>query len=160
MFTTEEFECLAGRYMDRIFRLAFGCLKSQADADDVTQTVLLRLYEADKEFESDAHLKNWLVRVTVNECRKFWRSPWRRTEDFEDYAGTLTFEQARYEELFGAIMALDKKYRMVIVLYYFEGYSISEIAALLDLPPATVGTRLSRARNKLKDYLTEACCCE
>ena len=60
----------------------------------------------------------------------------------------------------GAIMALDKKYRMVIVLYYFEGYSISEIAALLDLPPATVGTRLSRARNKLKDYLTEACCCE
>lgn len=56
--------------MDAVFRLAFSYLKSRADADDITQTVLLRFYETDKVFESDAHVKNWLLRVTVNECRK------------------------------------------------------------------------------------------
>ena len=77
----EQFVQQARQYMDMIFRLAFSWLKSQADADDVTQTVLLRLYESDKEFDSDDHLKHWLIRVTVNECRKHWRSPWSRTED-------------------------------------------------------------------------------
>lgn len=83
----------AQRYMDDLFRLAFSWLKSRADADDVTQTVLLRLYETDKIFESEEHVRHWLVRVTINECKKYWRSPWRRTEDFTDYANTLVFEQ-------------------------------------------------------------------
>ena len=56
--------------MDAVFRLAFSYLKSRADADDITQTVLLRFYETAQVFESDAHVKNWLLRVTVNECRK------------------------------------------------------------------------------------------
>ena len=74
--------------MDSIFRLAFGCLKSRADAENVTQTVLLRLYQRRDPFAGEDHLKHWLVRVTLNECKKYWRSPWRHTEDFAAYADT------------------------------------------------------------------------
>lgn len=155
MFSEEQFTSLATRYMDMIFRLAFGYLKSGADADDVTQTVLLRLYDAGKSFESDAHLKHWLLRVTVNECKKLLRSPWRRTEDFETYAETLSFDGPEYAGLFEAIMALDGKCRAAVVLHYCEGYSISEISALLRVPAGTVGTRLKRAREKLRDYLSD-----
>lgn len=151
-----QFNIYAEQYMDTVFRLAFSTVKSKADADDITQNVLLKLYESKKEFESDAHVKHWLIRVTVNECKKLWRSPWNRTEDFEEYSASLVFEEKRYNDLYHAIMSLDKKYRMIIVLYYYEGCSISDISALLGLPIGTVGTRLSRAREKLKNWLTEA----
>lgn len=145
----------AQRYMDNLFRLAFSWLKSRADADDVTQTVLLRLYETDKIFESEEHVRHWLVRVTINECKKYWRSPWRRTEDFTDYANTLVFEQPKASGLFDAVMALGPKYRIVIFLYYYEGYSIEEISQVLKLPRGTVGTRLKRGREQLKQTLSE-----
>ena len=151
----EQFVQQVQQYMDMIFRLAFSWLKSQADADDVTQTVLLRLYESDKVFDSEDHLKHWLIRVTLNECRKHWRTPWSRTEDYTDYVNTLVFEQPQYNDLFDAVMALDTKYRVVIYLYYYEGYSIEEIARLLNQPSGTVGTRLKRAREKLKKVLSE-----
>ena len=71
MVVEENFTSLAQKYMDTVFRLAFSYLKSRADADDVTQNVLLALYRTDKAFESEAHVKNWLIRVTINECKKF-----------------------------------------------------------------------------------------
>lgn len=155
MLTKERFIQLAQVHMDHIFRLAFNCLKSRADADDVTQTVLLRLYETDKTFDSDDHLKYWLVRVTINECKKYWRSPWWRTEDFEDYANSLIADEPQDSSLFDAVMALNQKYRIVIFLYYYEGYTIEEIAKLLNLPRGTIGTRLKRARERLKKNLSE-----
>ena len=151
----EQFLDLAQRHMDAVVRRAFSCLKSRTDADDVTQTVLLRLYETDTTFESDEHAKYWLIRVTLNECKKHWRSPWRHTEDYAEYANTLTFEQPRYSEVFDAVMALDPKYRVVIYLYYYEGYKIEEIAGLLHLRSGTVGTRLARAKERLKRILSE-----
>lgn len=156
MPTKEQFIQLAQTYMDTVFRLAFSYLKSRTDADDVTQNVLLALYKTNKTFESDAHVKHWLIRVTVNECKKHWRSPWRKAESFEDYAAGLVFQEPQHSDLFQAIMALEQKYRTVIVLYYYEGYSIAEIAELLRIPQGTVGTRLRRAREQLKHYLTEA----
>lgn len=155
MITKEEFVRLAQTNMDAVFRLAFSYLKNRSDADDITQTVLLRLLETNKVFENDAHAKNWLLRVAVNECKKYWRSPWNKTECIEDYADALIFEEPRYSELFQAIMDLEQKYRVVIVLYYYEGYAIKEVAEILRIPQGTVGTRLSRAREQLKHYLQE-----
>lgn len=155
MLTKEEFARMAALHMDAVFRLAFSYLKNRADADDVTQTALLRLYETNKVFESDAHVKHWLLRVTINECKRRWRSSWSRTECLEDYVNELVFEERPYSDLFQAIMALDKKYRTVIVLYYYEGYALAEIATLLGIPQGTVGTRLRRAREQLKRYLLE-----
>ncbi|MCL2002710.1 MAG: hypothetical protein FWG72_01745 [Oscillospiraceae bacterium] len=91
MFADEQFTQHAQEYMDVIFRVAFNYLKSRADADDVTQNVLLKLYCTDKVFESDGHMKHWLLRVTVNECKKALLSPWRRAEPLEDYAASLPF---------------------------------------------------------------------
>lgn len=161
MFTREQFTALAQEHMDMIFRIAFTYLGSREDADDVVQNTLLALYRADTPFQSGEHVKAWLIRVAVNECKKILRSPWRRRgAPLEDFAGTLAFEDARDGELFSAIMALEEKYRAVIVLYYYEGWSIAETARLLGIPAATAGTRLARARERLKRYLTEAECYE
>ena len=155
MLSTEEFKRCAQEYMDVVFRVAFSCLRSQTDAEDVTQEVLLRLYETDYVFESRAHIKNWLVKVTYNECRKFWRRLWRRHENIDDYAEQLAFEETDCQDLFTAVMKLDRVKRIVVVLYYLEGYQIQEIAGILKIPPGTVGTRLARARKELRKYLEE-----
>ena len=155
MLDTAQFNAYAAKYMDTVFRLAFSMLKSPADADDVTQNVLLSLYRTDYQFESDEHVRSWLMKVTVNECRKVWRRPFRSHENIDDYAETLAFEDPSYRDLFEAIMQLDRDKRTVIVLYYIEGYSIKEIAEILDVPAATIGTRLARARAKLAQYLKE-----
>ena len=155
MLDTAQFNAYAAKYMDTVFRLAFSMLKSPADADDVTQNVLLSLYRAEYQFESDEHVRSWLMKVTVNECRKVWRRPFRRHENIDDYAETLAFENPSYRDLFEAIMQLDRDKRTVIVLYYIEGYSIKEIAEILGAPAATIGTRLARARAKLAQYLKE-----
>lgn len=153
--TDQQFVPLAQRYMDTIFRIAYSYLRSQTDADDVTQDVLIQLYKTDTAFESDDHLKHWLIRVTVNRCKNIFRSPWRKVEDIADYENSLTFEAPEHRELFDAVMALDKRYRLPVLLYYYEGYSQKEIAGLLSLPEETVRTRLFRARGKLKATLTE-----
>ncbi len=155
MLDTGQFDALAAKYMDMIYRLAFSWLKSPADADDVTQEVLLRLYHTDREFENEEHVRNWLMKVTVNECRNVWRRPFRSHENIEDYMETLAFEDAGCRDLFEAILHLDKVKRLTVVLYYIEGYSLKEIAEILGIPAATAGTRLSRARKELARYLKE-----
>ena len=100
MFTKEQFSYLAKRYMDTVFRLAFNYTKSQSEADDVTQEVLIKLYRTDKEFESEDHIKHWIIRVTINECKKTFLSPWKRIEPIEDYASTLSFTSPEHSELF------------------------------------------------------------
>ena len=151
----EEFAVFAGKYMDMIYRVAYSWMKNSHDANDVTQEVLIQLYRTTKEFESDSHMKNWLIRVTVNHCKMLFRSPRNHMEDIEDYAETLGFEDKSYLDLFCAVMKLDKKYRVPLLLFYYEGYSTQEIANLLGLPGKTVSTRLFRAKTKLKVYLKE-----
>ena len=109
----------------------------------------------DKAFESDAHVKNWLIRVTVNRCKNVLRAPWHKAEDIADYENTLVFDQPQYRELFEAVMSLDRRYRLPVLLYYYEGYRQREIAGLLGIPEETVRTRLARAREKLKHILSE-----
>lgn len=156
MFTDEHFTYLADKYMDTIFRLAFSYMKSQADADDITQNVLVKLYRTNRDFQSEAHLKNWLIRVTINECKQAFRSPWRRTEDIQEYANTLDLPTEDHRDLFCLVMNLPPKYRVVLYLYYYEDHTSDEIAKMLDIPAATVRTRLARGREKLKKLLMEA----
>lgn len=156
MFTDEHFTYLADKYMDTIFRLAFSYMKSRPDADDITQNVLLKLYRTNTDFQSESHLKNWLIRVTINECKQAFRSPWRRTEDIEDYANTLALPSEEHHDLFRTVMSLPPKYRVVLYLHYYEDHTSDEIARMLDIPAATVRTRLARGREKLKKVLTEA----
>lgn len=150
MWTNAEFSGLAEKYMDMIFRLAYTYLKNPYDADDVTQEVLLQLYKAEKPFASEAHIKNWLIRVTINRCKNMFRGFWQRYLPIEDYASSLSFESPEQSDLFLTVMGLDKKYRIPLMLYYYDGYSIREISQLLSLPEKTVVTRLLRGRKQLK----------
>ena len=156
MVTDEQFTQYAEQHIDTIFRVALSYIKSRADADDITQNVLLKLYRTDKVFDSDAHIKHWLIRVTINECKKTLVSPWRCSEPIEDYASTLTFSTPEHSELFYAVMDLPKKYRVAVFLYYYEDYSADEISQLIGIPKATVYTHLKRGREQLKITLTEA----
>ena len=151
-----EFELLVRRYMDMVFRLAFSYMKSASDADDVTQNVLLRLLRSTKPFESEEHARFWLVRVTMNECKRALRSQWRKAGDIEEYANELHFETQEHSDLFYAVMELPEKYRTAIYLYYYEDYYTDEIARLTGTPAATVRTRLRRGRELLRAGLEEA----
>ena len=151
-----QFEEIAGRYRDNLFAIAFQYTKNAADADDMAQIALIKCYQAKKPFEDEQHIRRWLIRVTVNECKRYLVSPWRRyTAPIEDYAETLGFETPEQSALFFAVMELPQKYRVPVHLYYYEGYSIREIAKLLGVPAPTVGTRLARGRERLRQLLKE-----
>ena len=125
-----EFIPLARCYMDTVFRVAYSHLRCRADAEDVTQEVLLALYRREQPFENEEHVKHWLIRLTVNRCKSVFRAPWHRMEDISDYEESLVFEEPRHREVFEAVMSLEQKYRLPVFLYYYEGYHHWEIAQM------------------------------
>lgn len=151
----EKLETLAEKYMDMIYRVAYSWTKNSDDANDVTQDVLIKLFKTNEEFESDSHIKNWLIKVTINQCKRLFRSTWNKMKDLSDYAETIGFEDESHLDLFLAVMKLDKKYRVPLMLFYYEGYSTKEISSFLGIPEKTISTRLFRAKAKLKEYLKE-----
>ena len=154
--TDPQFTELTTKYIDTVYRLALTRMKNVPEAEDITQTVFLKLYREPKPFASESHVKHWLIRVTINECNKVFRNPFRAAENIADYVNTLRFETAEQSDLFDAVMALSEKYRLPIFLYYYEEYSTAEISKLLKLPVPTVITRLRRGREQLKQHLQEA----
>ncbi len=151
----EQFERAARTYGDTIYRVACHALRDRQEAEDVTQTVLLRLYQQKEDFDGEEHLKRWLLRVAVNESRKILRSPWRkRRVSLEEWDAAE--EPTEDSGVLDAVMALDTKYRLPVYLYYYEELSVAEVAQVLKTNPSTVQTRLQRAREKLKAVLTEA----
>lgn len=155
--TDETFEQLARAYGDMLYRVAYHALKNRADAEDVVQTVLLKLYQQENSFDGEAHIKHWLLRVTVNESRRLLRSFWRRRAvPLEQRDGTTELPEIQKSEVFEAVMALDAKYRLSIYLYYYEECSVKEVAAAMGVNPSTVQTWLQRARARLRKTLSEA----
>lgn len=154
--TSEQFTPLAERYLDMVYRLALNYGKDPSLADDVTQEVFLRLLRSRTEFQGEEHIKAWLIRVTVNECKRSLGSPWRKTEPLEDEAVSVPFPDREHRELFQLVMGLPPKYRVALYLHYYEGYTAAEIGAMLRIPRATVLTRLRRGREQLKTMLMEA----
>ena len=155
MLTKEEFACAVRDHKDTVFRVAFGYMKNRDDADDITQNVFLKLFKSDTAFETPEHLRSWLIRVAVNECKSVFRMPWRKMENIEDYAEQLAMPTPKHTELLSTVMGMPEKYRVIIYLFYYEEYSTEEIAGLLGIPAATVRTRLARGRKRLKNILTE-----
>lgn len=155
MFTEEEFNNLVKTYMDTVFRLALNYVQCSHTADDITQNVFIKLFHSNKSFENEDHIRYWLIRVTINESKKILISPWRKTVSIEEYMETVSFPTLEHSDLFYAVMALPKKYRVVIYLHYYEGYSTEEISELIGIPSATVRTQLKRGRALLKSGLEE-----
>ena len=154
--TDEAFARAARTYGDTIYRVAYHALSSPHDAEDVMQTVRLRLYEHKKDFESEEHMKHWILRVAVNESRRVLRSFWRRTAvPMEEWRETAAPEDPARAEVLEAVMALEPKYRVAVYLYYYEGLSAAETAAAMRANVSTVQTWLLRARERLRRALND-----
>ena len=148
----EFFDRAVQCWQDMVFRLALHQLGSYADADDAVQEVFLRLWRQKVPFASDAHLRRWLMRVTVNWYRDQLRSPWRkRRGDWDSLENQPAFETPEQGELYQAVMSLPEKYRTVLDLFYYEELSVREIGEVLGLSQSAVTTRLSRARKLLRE---------
>ncbi len=138
-------------YKDTVYRLALSYTKSKEDAEDVCQTVFLKLME---QSALPKNVKAWLMQVTANTCRNLLRSSWwRRTEPLADDLPLSVPEDL--SDIYQAVMSMTPKYRVVIYLRYYEGYSTKEIAELLKISQTAVTTRLSRSREMLKELLKE-----
>ena len=150
-----EAERLVETYSDLILRLSYTYLKSTEDAKDICQTVFLRMLEKPRKFESPEHERAWIIRAAVNLCKDQLKSHWRRTTVDLEAARAVPAPEAEEGSLLAAVNLLPPKYRTVIYLYYYEGYSANEIAQLLGEKPATVATQLSRGREKLRTHLEQ-----
>jgi len=149
-FTQEEAERVVEAYSDLILRVSYTYLHSTYDAQDICQTVFLRLLTTGKTFQSAAHEKAWIIRAAINASKDVLGSAWRRkTCDLEACAEAAAPE-GEEGSLLAAVKRLPEKYRIVIYLHYYEGYTAREIGALLGANPATIGTRLNRGRQQLK----------
>ena len=144
------------KYADRVFAAAFAVCRDRADADDVTQDTFMRYMTHERDFQSEEHVKAWLLRVAVNRARDLARSFWRKNRTpWEETMTQLPFAEPADSRLFAAVMALPERYRTAIHLFYYEDMSVAQIARLLGTREGTVKSRLSRGRRLLKNTLME-----
>lgn len=158
-----EPERLVRTYADLILRLSYSYLGSTHDAEDICQTVFLKLLERREPFADTEHERAWVIRVTINLCKNLLTSAARRTSVDLASAGEPTDEQAAIEdayvrseesrEVLEAVAQLPANYRLAVFLHYYESYSIRQIAQLTDQSEATVAAHLSRGRSKLRRLL-------
>ncbi len=154
---TKEYERLVTLYLDCIYRIALNGCKNDMDAEDVVQNTFMKLLEKEECFADDEQAKFWLIRVAMNECKSLWRTSWKRkVTSMEDLSAEPAFVMPERSELYYAVRELPVKYRQVVHLYYFEDYSVREIAGIMKLSETAVQNRLLRARQKLKEKLKEA----
>ena len=144
------------QYSPMLLRLAATRLPSEADAEDAVQEAFIRLLYRRPVFQDAEHEKAWLIRVTLQRAADIRRKKSRANETpLDAVMETCGPDREPETELLSAVRALPEKYGAVIHLYYYEGYSVKEIAKLLGLPAPTVGTRLARGRERLRQMLKE-----
>ena len=141
---------IVNTHSSSMLRAAYAVLRNRDDAEDAVQEAFIKLMEAQPAFNDEEHAKAWLLRVTINLSKNMLKASSRKNESVTEDA---SYTENESDEVLYCVMKLEEKYRTVIHLYYYEGYSIKEIASILKLPSATVGTRLKRARAKLKNML-------
>ncbi len=135
------------KHSDMVYRLAVARVKNKYDADDILQEVFLRFIKCKDKVENDEHLKALLIRITINCSKSLLTSSWfKRTEPLSE---TLSVWD-EYSDTLDAVLRLPQKYRTVIHMHYYMGYSVDEIASILKSKPSTVKSWLHRARQKLK----------
>lgn len=138
-------------YMTDMYRVALAILMNDEDAADAIQDTILVCWEKINTLKHIQFFKTWMTRILINKCYKIRKST-KILEELEEYEEPSACDEYNLE-LKEALALLDEKYRIVMTLFYSEGYHIDEIAKILDIPKSTVQTRLKRAREKLaRDY--------
>lgn len=151
--TNDKFIETVKRNSQRLYVIAFSYLQSKYDAEDVLQNTFLKLWNSNKDFESDEHIDKWLTKVCINDCKNVFALPFRKHKSLEDEYDLSTFDKYFNIDLYNAVLSLNKKERLVVMLFYYDDLSIKEISALAGIKESTVKSLLKRSREKLKQRL-------
>ena len=137
------------RYKSMLFRIAYSYLGNRHDCEDILQEAFIRLCYKAPEFPSGEDEKRWLIRVTINLCKSHLRSFWNRNrQNIEEHE--LFAPEPEDKEILQEILRLPQNYKIVIYLYYIEGYKVTEIAKILKVGESAVKMRLKRGREQLR----------
>ena len=155
--TEKDIENLVEKYGDMVLRISCTYLKDKADAEDVLQDLFLQIVDKKPVFHDEKHEKFWIVRATINLCKNRLKLFWSRNRcSMDELSETPSYDKYSTDTaVFNAVMALSRKYRIVIYMFYYEGYSTEEIAKLTGKNGATVRSLLHRARKQLQEKLKE-----
>ena len=154
MRSEEEINTAIEQYADTVKRICIVHLKNHADTEDIFQTVFLKYALSSAVFENTEHEKAWFIRVTINACRDLLRSFFRsRTVPLDVLADQEAPSFADNREVLEAVLSLPAKYRDVVYLHYYEGYTAPQIGEILEKKTNTVYTLLTRAREQLRSLL-------
>jgi RNA polymerase sigma-70 factor (ECF subfamily) len=147
----EYIQQVVTKYSQNIIRVAFTYMKNIADAEDIMQETFLSFMQQNPAFESEEHEKAWFIRVAINKSKDYLKSGWFKNK--VPLTDDLSYLPEEERGVLEEVMKLDKKYRIPIHLFYYEGYSINEIADIMQTKPSTIKTWLSRGKNILKNRL-------
>lgn len=149
------FEQVLRKYADDVTRVCVIHCGNQTDAEDCFQNVFFKLYRSNMTFESEAHIRAWLIRVAINECIDWHRQVWKKRITLSDQIGIYTEQSSveREDSILPYLGKLPFKYRSVLYCYYYEDMKVEEISAQLSIPQNTVKTHLSRGRKMLEKVL-------
>ena len=151
----EEVASLYRRHVDMVYQICLMLMKNVPDAEDAVQTVFRKVMEYDRPFRDHEHEKAWLIVTARNECKNQLKHWWRTRRESEEILNTLAWEQPEDGALWETILRLPEKYRLVLYLHYYQGYTALETAEILGKNPSTVRGWLVQARGKLKELLEE-----
>ena len=153
--TDKEIAEIYASHSRTVYRVCFAFMKNPADTEDAVQDTFVQLIRKGPAFESEEHEKAWLIRTASNICKNVLRHWWRKREDITEMHDLPGSETAETDDVFRAVMELPDRYKTVVYLYYYEGYSSVEIAEILKKPQSTVRNHLREARAVLKERLGE-----
>lgn len=150
-----EFREFYDRQVKRVYQLAMVMMGNISDAEDVTQTVFLKAWEKKPDFRDADHEIAWILTTTRNQCKDIHKSFYRRKRADLENAPELqvTLETQMDSEIWEALQSLAEKYRMVLYLYYYEGYSVRELSVILRRRESTLQTQLATGRKQMKSLL-------
>ena len=149
-----EIKRIYEKYVDTIYRVCYMLLKNQQEAEDVVQNVFIKLMKSDNRFESDEHIKAWLILCAKNESKNLLKHWWRSKKVSVDSISDLSCEDKYNDDTtLKMVLTLPDKFKLPIYLYYYEGYSTDEISAILKVNPSTLRGQLKTGRDKLKTML-------
>lgn len=148
--TKEKFIHAVKRNSQRLFVIAFSYLKNKHDAEDALQNTFLKLWKSKIEFDDDLGIDKWLTKVLVNDCKNFFNLSFRQNKSIEEVYDVSTFDKYFNVDLYNAVMSLNKKERLCVILFYYDDLTISDISKVTGIKESTVKSLLKRSRNKLK----------
>lgn len=137
-----------------MYKVARGILKNDEDVADAIQETILTCFEKLHTLQKPEYFKTWMIRILINECNQIlahYRRMGLQREEREIPRQDRSLAEFEFKEMLGHV---EEKYRKVLVLYYVEGFKISEISGILDMNENTVKTRLTRAREQIKVFYT------